>query len=202
MKISDSVSLKQVIEAHAEWARDYYGIKGANRQDERRADLRGANLCGADLRGANLCDANLRGANLRDANLRDANLSYANLCDANLPFDVPIVKELDAKILAAITDENGELRTAKDEDGEAVCVFNMGGWHENCGTTHCRAGWAITLAGPEGMMMEKILGSAAAGTLIYAASRPGKPIPDFYASNDDALASIRADAEEAKAARA
>jgi uncharacterized protein YjbI with pentapeptide repeats len=48
------------------------------------ADLSDANLSGADLRGANLSDANLRGANLSDANLSGANLSGADLRDANL----------------------------------------------------------------------------------------------------------------------
>ena len=36
------------------------------------------------------------------------------------------------------------------------------------------------------------MGSAAAGALIYAVSRPGVPVPNFYASNDDALADMRA----------
>ena len=49
-----------------------------------KADLYGANLCGANLRRANLCGANLRRANLRGADLYGANLYGANLCGANL----------------------------------------------------------------------------------------------------------------------
>ena len=54
-----------------------------------RADLRGANLCGADLCGADLCGANLCGADLCDADLCgadlcDANLRGADLCGADL----------------------------------------------------------------------------------------------------------------------
>ena len=62
---------------------------------------------------------------MRFANLRGANLSGA---------DVPIVKNLDAQILKAISDGGG---------------LEMGKWH-TCDTTHCRAGWAITVAGDAG----------------------------------------------------
>lgn len=37
----------------------------------------------------------------------------------------------------------------------------------------------------------KKYGPAAAGALIYAASRPGERIPNFYASNEEAMADIR-----------
>jgi hypothetical protein len=46
-------------------------------------------------------------------------------------------------------------------------------------------------------VLEDIYGSAAAGALIYAASRPDKPIPNFYAGNEAAMASIKADAADA-----
>jgi len=56
-------------------------LSGANLQG---ANLQGANLRGADLRGADLRRAYLSGANLSGANLRDANLSGANLSGADL----------------------------------------------------------------------------------------------------------------------
>jgi hypothetical protein len=83
---------------------------------------------------------------------------------------------LDSKILAAI-ESGGKL--------------NMNKWH-TCKTTHCRAGWAITIAGDAGAELEKKLGSAGAGALIYAASYPGQSIPNFYANDEDALADIKA----------
>ena len=77
--------IEKILEEHKAWL---------NRTGGAKADLYGADLCGADLRdadlyGANLCDANLcdadlRGANLRGANLRDADLRGANLRDADL----------------------------------------------------------------------------------------------------------------------
>ena len=72
----------------------------------------------------------------------------------------------------------------------------MSDWH-TCKTTHCRAGWAVTLAGEAGATLEAKVGPAVAGTLIYAASRPGKPIPDFYCGDEAAMADLRASAAEA-----
>jgi uncharacterized protein YjbI with pentapeptide repeats len=132
-----------------------------------------AYLGGADLRDADLRDAYLGGADLRDADLRDAYLGGAYIFK---------IKNIDAAILAAIEAPGNKLR--------------MSSWH-TCGTTHCRAGWAIHLAGDAGYKLEKVVGSAAAGALIYAASRPDKPVPDFLASDADALADLRACAAEA-----
>ena len=117
-------------------------------------------------------------AALTGADLRGADLSRAVLSG------VPIVPHIDAAILAAI---------------EAGGTLDMGDWH-TCETTHCRAGWAITLAGEAGAKLETQFGPAAAGALIYAASRPGKLIPDFCATDEDALADLRACAAAADAA--
>ena len=64
-----------ILENHKKWLEGNGG---------ERANLKGANLCGANLRDANLCGANLCGANLRDAYLYGANLCGADLRDANL----------------------------------------------------------------------------------------------------------------------
>jgi Pentapeptide repeats (8 copies) len=144
------------------------------------AVLRGADLSGAVLRGADLSDAVLSGAVLRGADLSDAVLSGADLSDAVLSGAVlrgaPAIPALDSKIIAAI---------------EAGGKLDMSSWHK-CKTTHCRAGWAITLAGEAGAKLEAEYGSAGAGALIYAASYPEQRIPIFYASDEDALADIKA----------
>ena len=82
-------------------------------------------------------------------------------------------------------------------EGEAGGTLDMGSWHnaDKCGTTHCRAGWAIFLAGKEGSDLEARVGPSAAGALIYLKSCPDKPIPDFYCTTDKALADIRARAQ-------
>ena len=142
--------------------------------DLRGADLRGANLSGADLGGADLGVADLRGADLRGADLVGA-----DLVRAELPSGVPIVADIDAAILAAVETPGNSL--------------DMSDWH-SCDTTHCRGGWAITLAGAEGAALEERVGTATAAALIYAASRPDKPIPHFYATNEEAIADLRAGA--------
>jgi len=69
--------------------------------------------------------------------------------------------------------------------------LDMGAWH-SCATTHCRAGWAITLH-PLGAELESVFGARMAGAVIYL--RSTGEVPDFYAGDADALASIRAGAE-------
>ena len=147
------------------------------------ANLRGAGLCGADLCWADLCWAdllwaNLRGADLAGADLRGANLRGAYLTEAEGLPAAPVIPNIDAAILAAIA-AGGKL--------------NMGAWH-TCETTHCRAGWAIHLAGAKGAKLERSYGSSVAGALIYAASRPGV-VPDFYSSNEAAMADMMKHAE-------
>jgi hypothetical protein len=156
----------------------------------RRADLIGADLSGTDLSETDLSEANLRRADLIGADLRradligadlsDANLSGANLSGANLSRTLglplaPAIPSIDAAILAAL---------------EAGGALDMRTWH-TCATTHCRAGWAIALAGDAGRDLESQFGPGTAGALIYAASRPGIPVPNFFANNDDALTDMR-----------
>ena len=169
-----------VFDEHVKWRRGDGGA-GAYLAG---ADLAGANLTRADLARANLAGAYLAGANLTGAYLTRANLAGANLAGANLgDIIVPVVPKIDAAILAAISTDD--------------CRLNMNDWH-TCATTHCRAGWAIHLAGRPGYELEKVIGSNAAGALIYAKSRPGKPVPNFYASHDDAMADIKACAANAQ----
>ena len=89
---------------------------------------------------------------------------------------VPVVKDIDAKILAAVESGKGKLE--------------MGSWHY-CETTHCRAGWAITLAGEAGKTLEDDRGPFHAGVAIYLAST-GRAPHFFDRSNERALADIRA----------
>ncbi len=68
----------------------------------------------------------------------------------------------------------------------------MSVWHNNCGTAHCRAGWAVALAGAEGAALESKVGTASAAMQIYLASDPGiDRLPDFYTSNKAALADMK-----------
>ena len=146
-------------------------LRGAYLRD---ANLSGANLRGAYLRGAYLRGAYLRGANLRDANLRDAYLSGADLSGADLR-GAPVIPDI-----------HREVYEAASQPG----ALDMGDWH-TCETTHCRAGWVVALAGEAGKGLEDKIGTPAAATLIYLASDPNlEKFPDFYCSNDAALADM------------
>ena len=151
-------------------------LRGA---DFRGAYLGGANLRDADLRGAYLGDADIRGAYLGGANLSGANLSSANLRGANLG-GLPVkIKDIHKTIYAAAS-----------KDG----ALDMDSWH--CGTTHCRAGWVIQLSGEAGKALEWAIGTPTAAALIYMASDPKlEKIPDFYATNEEALEDMKRLAE-------
>ncbi|ENJ0300679.1 pentapeptide repeat-containing protein [Salmonella enterica] len=103
----NSADLSKILEEHKVWITSMSesgsraNLRGA---DLCGADLRDADLCGANLRDADLCDANLCGADLCDANLRGADLRGANLRGANLP-DLTFVI-LGEKYFISIT--NGE----------------------------------------------------------------------------------------------
>jgi hypothetical protein len=147
----------------------------------RGAYLRGADLSGAYLRGADLSDAYLRGAYLSDAYLRGAYLRGADLSGADL-------RGADLSGVPKIPKIHQSIFTAASQEG----ALDMGSWHGVCGTTHCRAGWVVSLAGDAGKAMEFCMGTPAAAALIYLASDPKiEKIPDFYATNGDALADMK-----------
>ena len=138
------------------------------------AVLSGANLRRAVLSGADLSDAVLRGAVLSAAVLSGADLSGAVLSGANLR-GVPCIENIHQTIFAAASQP---------------CALNMAQWH-TCETTHCRAGWVVAKAGEAGAAMEYCIGTAAAAALIYLKSDPHlEKFPNFYASDEEALADM------------
>lgn len=170
------MNIEEVIANHQLWLNDHPNGARANLSN---ADLGGADLSGADLYWADLSGANLSGADLRRADLRNADLNGADLCEANLsgailPAVIPVVPNIHRALLEAVS--TGGL--------------DMGSWH--CGTTHCRAGWVVTLAGQAGAALEARLGTNAAAALIYQASDPNlERIPNWFASTEEALEDIR-----------
>ena len=165
----------------------------------KKADLSGADLSRAYLADADLSDADLSRAYLAGANgltpgetsavpaepyVRDTDKNYqarAERYRRRHP-EVPVIPDLDRKILAAI--ENGG-------------SLEMGAWH-TCETTHCRAGWAVVLAGTAGKELEGKYGPHHAGRLIYGCGT-GR-VPHFFATNEKALADIRKCAAESDSA--
>ena len=151
------------------------------------AVLSSANLFGANLRGAKLRGADLRGADLRSASLRGADLFGADLSGASLSGADPSSTDLSGAIGLPTAPVVPDLHARMAEECAVVDALDMNTWH-TCKTTHCRAGWAIALAGEAGAALEAALGPSVAGALIYHASTG--MVPDFYASNEDAMADI------------
>jgi hypothetical protein len=122
-----------------------------------------------------LAGTNLEGADFTDIGLNGVDFSSVDLTGAiGLP-TAPVVDDLDQLIYDSI--QAGGL--------------DMEVWHDSCGTAHCRAGWAIHLAGKEGAELECRFGPSVAGALIYYASTGRGQIPNWYDTDDEALADIK-----------
>jgi hypothetical protein len=66
----------------------------------------------------------------------------------------------------------------------------MSVWHK-CKNTHCRAGWAVILAGENGKRLEELTSCEFAAKMIYKNSSDIHVSPNrFYDSNEVALADI------------
>ncbi|HEX4334727.1 MAG TPA: pentapeptide repeat-containing protein [Polyangiaceae bacterium] len=179
----NQVELNEIVAKHKLWLnRDPSGAR--------------ANLAGANLADANLADANLADAyNLPDGTQKvDPPEPYTRVVDParygqraeryrQRHPDVPVVPDLDRKILSVVESGAGKL--------------DMSQWH-SCETTHCRAGWAITLAGDAGRKLEAERGPAMAGHMIYMAST-GRSA-HFYATTARAMEDMRHRAAEAQPA--
>ena len=147
--------------------------------DLRGANLGGANLEGADLRGANLGGANLEGADLRFVYLRGADLRFANLEGADLRFAYSNGANLEgAKIDHLI--EEGLINKVAQAALATEESLDMDNWH-TCDTTHCIAGWAVTL-GNNGKELEKKFGTQVAGLLLLGSEAHSH----FFDSDKDA----------------
>ena len=151
----------------------------------RYTNLENANLENANLRYANLENANLRYANLENANLENADLENANLKNADLKgadLEIPVIENIHQVVYDAVSKEN---------------ALDMDDWHSACGTTHCRAGWVVILAGKEGKDLERKTSTATAAYLIYRKSDPDRDYPiDFYCSDEKAMSDIKELAEK------
>jgi uncharacterized protein YjbI with pentapeptide repeats len=151
---------------------EYGSFEGSSFND---AILTGANITGAYFNGATFKGAVLRGLDLASANFSGAIIEGAFISQEDFT-DTPVIPNIHKAIYKAASVEG---------------ALDMRTWH-SCETTHCRAGWAITLAGTAGAALEEKIGTAAAATLIYLASDPElKRIPDFHASDEDAMADMK-----------
>jgi len=65
----------------------------------------------------------------------------------------------------------------------------MDAWH-SCDTTHCRAGWAVHLAGEEGYKLEEFHDTCLAAQLIYRESGYEINPCRFFDGGDEAMADM------------
>jgi uncharacterized protein YjbI with pentapeptide repeats len=167
----------------------------ANKADFTDADLSGANLTfgsfegccfdGAMLTGATITGAYFNGATFKGTILKGLDLTTANFSGAIV--DGAIITREDFPDAPVVPDIHKAIYAAASATG----ALDMQVWH-TCETTHCRAGWAVTLACAAGAALEDKLGTPAAATLIYLASDPDlKRIPDFHACDEDAMADMK-----------
>lgn len=186
---SDAVKLGRAILHAIEAGADLRGanLSGAYLRDAylRWVDLRGADMRGADMRGAALNGADMRGADMRGTDMRDTDMRDTDMRDADLG-DAPVIEDIHTKVYAAASQPG------------ALGVF---AWHY--GTTHCRAGWIVNLAGEDGAKLEAKIGMPAAAIAICMASDPERwkveRLPDFYATKELALADMKRMAEDVAA---
>jgi hypothetical protein len=104
--------------------------------------------------------------------------------EAGTPFlgcpPIPVIENIHKKIYEAAT-----------IPPEAL---DMSRWH-SCGTTHCRAGWVVHLAGKAGYDLERFHNTPLAAQLIYGASGYQINPCRFYDDNKDAIADMKRLAE-------
>lgn len=119
-------------------------------------------------------------------------LARANLADrVNLAYRADLVSDLVILLgdrLTAIPNLDAKILNAVEI--EKKWTLEMGDWHGSnaCGTTHCRGGSAVILH-PIGRELEAVFGNWLAADVIYQKST-GR-MPNFFASNEDAMADIR-----------
>jgi hypothetical protein len=95
---------------------------------------------------------------------------------------IPIITNIHQRVRDAVTAPGHHLK--------------MSNWHD-CDTTHCRGGWVVSLAGPEGKALEAATSSEFAAMQIYKASSPISVSPvRFYETDEAAMKDIIRCAEE------
>jgi hypothetical protein len=95
-------------------------------------------------------------------------------------FKVPVIENIHQKVYEAASKEG---------------ALDMSSWH-SCETTHCRAGWAVFLAGEAGKKLENQTSTLFAAMQIYKASSEIRVYPpSFFVANKLAMEDMRACAQ-------
>jgi hypothetical protein len=89
--------------------------------------------------------------------------------------ETPVIDDIHAKVYEAVIQPH---------------ALDMGNWH-TCETTHCRAGWVVTLAGEAGKALEAFHNTELAALLIYEASGYKISPARFFDDNAAAMAHMK-----------
>jgi hypothetical protein len=121
----------------------------------------------------------LRGGTVTDCTVTNCNVT------GGTP-QIPIITQIHQRVYhAAISEGAFDMMTWGPEE-----------YTPECETTRCRAGLVVHLAGQAGYALKSICGWQGAAWLIYKTSDPTiERVPDFFASNDDAMADMKRLAE-------
>jgi hypothetical protein len=191
-----TINISETLRLHKLWlAGDPAGVRAILSG----ADLSGANLSGANLSGANLRFADLSSANLSSADLSSADLHFADLSGANLRFaDLSSANLSSADLSSAnglpiAADAQQRLRAVASHVLAHPQILEMRSWHNECGTAHCLAGWAIHQAGTLGEVLEKLHGPYMAGLLLLGVDAA----EHFYDGTDETIEWLQSVAQEA-----
>jgi hypothetical protein len=112
--------------------------------------------------------------------------SHVHLDPRFQEIEIPYIPNLETKILRAVENKKA-LKKLDLKPSKIRGTLDMGSWHGDekgeCGTTHCRAGWAEFFGGKPGKQLAKRFGSGGAGALIYFVSTGY--IPSFSPDEDE-----------------
>ncbi len=70
-------------------------------------------------------------------------------------------------------------------------THDQSGWHSECGTKHCAAGWVVTIAGNAGKSLEGQFGPEDAAVMILRRAHGEVPLPAPFGPTDDPLPWLR-----------
>lgn len=129
-------------------------------------------------------------------------------------YQIPIIPDLHTRMLALITARPEQFDMSQwHDDRFDNCTGEIIGqsWYSKvrlvltnqlnldantCGTTHCRAGWAVAIGGNDAVRLERAFDTGDAATLIAMVSNPNlMEAPDYFTSTEFALEQIERAAE-------
>ena len=115
--------------------------------------------------------------------------------------DTPVVEDLDGKILEQILTKPAtfdmSLYHARWEPDGRDSEYLQKVTSPTCGTVHCLAGWAVVLAGAEGLSLHEQLAEEDAGALIFAKSTGS--VPWFFNNTGSAIREVKERVKNANA---